>query len=785
MVGTVPSGVAFSVDGVTYVSTQTFLWPQDSKHVIQFQFSQTATGTTLPYQLSLDTQTEYFFNGWVATGTTIPSGVSAVTVTAEPSLTSVIATLSVQYQVTVNFPAGSATGCSGAPGNPSATGTGLQNGIVYFNGNCIAASTTLFLPAGPVTLVQFPYPGWVFYGWEIGDYNYGSIGSFNLIGPTRFTPQFTEAERVNFMTSPPGFSVYVDNTLSSTPLIPASNGATCNPVQNSLPPNPPPGFPALCIGSYDFLPGSKHTIGAPTPQKDAVGNYWAFEGYTNGLGQNASYTASTNYQVPTTLTATFVPGVHVQFITSQNGLKLSVDGQTNYAGGYTFIWGQGETHTVSAPATQVDANGRTWSFVSWSNGGPASQTITVPTNATTLVLTATFSELPQVTINSLPPGLQFTVDGSTCTTPCVVNHAMGYQMPVTAPSVIPSSSVSRINFTSWSDGSSASTRTITFSQSTQSFTASYQNEWAVITTISPAASASVTFSPPTPDGFFVAGTSVTVTATPASGYKFVKWGGDLSGTFATGYLTMNGPHAITVYTQSAPTISPAGVMSAAGATPDGAMAPGSVISIYGQNLAPTVQIGSTNPLPQTLANVTVTIGNYLLPLLFVSPEQINAQLPVELVDGTYTLQVEQTGQPNVPATLTISRDAPALFTQANPQNQPLVLALHQDGSLITFNSPAIRGEQISIYGTGFGPYVTTTIDGFFVPATPTNSVADPVMLNVGGINKTPDFAGAAAGAVGLTLIRMTISDDLPTATTVNLVVTVNSKPSTTLMLPLQ
>ncbi len=39
-------------------------------------------------------------------------------------------------------------------------------------------------------------------------------------------------------------------------------------------------------------------------------------------------------------------------------------------------------------------------------------------------------------------------------------------------------------------------------------------------------------------------------------------------------------------------------MSAAGATPDGTVAPGSVISIYGQNLAPTLQIGSTNPLPR-------------------------------------------------------------------------------------------------------------------------------------------------------------------------------------------
>jgi uncharacterized protein (TIGR03437 family) len=135
--------------------------------------------------------------------------------------------------------------------------------------------------------------------------------------------------------------------------------------------------------------------------------------------------------------------------------------------------------------------------------------------------------------------------------------------------------------------------------------------------------------------------------------------------------------------------------------------------------------------------------------------------------------------------LTVSRDAPGMFTQNNAQNLPLVLALHQDGTLVTFDAPAIHGEKISIYGTGFGPYTTTIVDGFFVPATPSNGVADPVTMNVGAITKTPDFAGAAPGLVGMTLVQMTITDDLPTSTTVNLSVMVNTKQSTTVVLPIQ
>jgi uncharacterized protein (TIGR03437 family) len=783
-VGTVPIGAAFAVDGVSFVSTQIFLWPTGSKHIIQFPFTTAANGTSLGYQLSNDGNYEWLFGGWTAGGVTLGSGAASVTITADPSVPSVIASLTENFLTTVLFPNSTpGTTCAGAPNSPTAPG--FVDGVVYVNGSCIAATTSSFQSAGTVSLVEFPYPGWVFYGWQINStFVAGPVGSYQMTAPTTFTPFFSIAKRVHFMTNPPGLSVLVDRESVPTPLVASANGATCNPVSNLLPPAPPPGFPALCIGDFDLLPGSSHTIGANTPQQDQYGNYWVFEGFTNGIGQNGTYIPDAATNVATTVTASFVPGVKVTLATSQPGLQLTVDGRTNWQG-YNFVWGQGETHTISAPATQVDALGRTWTFVSWSNGGPATQTLTVPSTTTNLALMATFSEQPQVTINSNPQGLQFTVDGSPCATPCVVNRASGYSMQVIAPPAISSSSVSRINFTSWSDGSTASTRTVTFNQNTQTFSASYQSEWAVVATASPTGSVAFTYSPATPDGFFVNGTQVTVTAVPANGYKFVKWSGDLSGTYTTGYLAMTGPHSITAYAVAVPSIAPAGIMSAAGATPDGTMAPGSVISIYGQNLASVLQVASTNPLPQALGNVTVTIGNYILPLLFVSPSQINAQLPSELVDGNYTLQVQQTGQANVTGSLTVSRDAPGVFTQANAQQVPLVLALHQDGTMVTFASPAIHGETISLYGTGFGPYATTVVDGFFVPATPAINVSDTVLLNVGALVETPVFAGAAPGMVGMNLVQMKITDDIPSGTTVNLSVMVNSKMSTVVVLPLQ
>ncbi len=783
MVGTTPIGAAYSVDGVSFLSTQTFLWPQGSKHIIQFPFTTDLLGNSTGYQQSNDGSVRFSFGGWAANGATLAGGSAVVTITADPSINSVIATLTEMFQATVSFPNSGSTTCAAGPGNPA--GSGLLAGVVYFNGACVSTTTTTFVPAGPVPLVAFPYPGWVFYGWQVNNvFLPASLGSYNLTGGATFTPLFSIAKRVHFMTNPPGLQVLVDRAQIPTPLVPSNNGAFCTPSYTQLPPSPPAGFPALCIGDFDFLPGSKHTIGANTPQKDAVGNYWVFEGFTNGNGQNSTYIPDNGTNTAATVTANFVPGVQVSLLTNQPGLQLTVDGRTNWQG-YNFVWGQGETHTISAPATQVDSKGRTWTFVSWSNGGAATQTLTVPTTTLNLPITATFKVLPQVTINSVPQGLQFSVDGSPCTTPCVVSRASGSTMQVAAPASISSSPVSRMDLTGWSDGTTAATRTVSFNQDTQAFAASYHASWALVTTASPAGTAAFTLSPASPDGFYADSTQITVTVVPANGNKFIKWAGDFSGNYTTGYLTMSGPHAITAYTQPVPFIAPAGIMSAAGATPDGTMAPGSIISIYGTNLAPTLQIGSTNPLPQSLGDITVTIGNYILPLLFVSPAQINAQLPSELVDGNYTLLVHQTGQSDVTGQLTVSRDAPGVFTQSNAQNMPLVLALHQDGTVVTFDSPAIHGETISIYGTGFGPYLPTVVDGFFVPAAPAARVADPVTLNVGAITKTPDFAGAAPGMVGMTLVQMKITDDLPTGTSVNLSVMVNTKQSTTVVLPLQ
>ena len=788
-------GPIYIVDGQQFTSQQVFLWPVGSKHSLQFLYSvDEFTGVTLGWQSANGDVTRWTFGGWKDNlGLLIPNGAAVQTISVQPGLTSLIGNVTVAYEVAIQFynsTTGTASCGGGAPGNPPQDG--FRYGIVYINGTCYADNQIVYLPPGNFTLNAFPYPGFVFQGWWIdGAPPNGALGQYNLQSATTLIARFMPAKRVKFRTNPLGFQVVVDHTTITTPpslptsLLPSINlSDNCSPNYSAIPGGAPSGFSPLCIGDFDFLPGSAHQIGAPITQMDATGKQWIFSGFSDGLGQNASYVTDQRLDLVDLVVANFVPGVPVSITTNPGGLNISVDGRSNWQA-YNFVWGTGETHQLSAPATQTDSKGRVYQFVKWYNGGTAAQSITVPAGSQGISFQATYQLLGQAQISSVPAGLNFTVDGAACTTPCVVNHTSGTQMKVSVPTSIPVSAQSRYDFDSWAGGTNSPSFNVTFDAGVQVYTANFHQSYLLSTAITPANAAQFKFSPASPDGFFPEGTQLTVTAAPNGGFKFSRWNGDLSGVYSTGYLTMSSPRSITAMFTAVPFIAPAGIINAAGATPDGSVAPGSIVSIYGNNLATDLMIGGSNPLSQAIGGITVTVNDYLLPLLFVSPQQIGAQVPSGLADGTYPITVHIQGQPDVSGTFVVKRNAPGVFTQANPQNLPLMVALHQDGSLVTQASPARRNEVISFYGTGFGPYNKPVIDGFNVAPTPLLTVADPVSVLTGGLTLTPDWAGAAPFMVGTTQVNLKIVDSIPHGTVLDVAVSAGGQQSSVVKLPVE
>src|SRR5262249_60285785 len=130
-----------------------------------------------------------------------------------------------------------------------------------------------------------------------------------------------------------------------------------------------------------------------------------------------------------------------------------------------------------------------------------------------------------------------------------------------------------------------------------------------------------------------ANAQVRVTVESKLGFKFQNWEGDLTSASRSITLSMNSPKFLRAVLDRVPALLEKAVKNAVGETPLDAVAAGSIISIFGVNLAAEYQAGPQSPLKQTLADVTVMISGKLLPLLFVSPDQINAQLPADLPEG--------------------------------------------------------------------------------------------------------------------------------------------------------
>ena len=741
-VSTNPAGLSFSIDGQFFTQTTGALWPAGSKHLLY----------ALPMQGSLMGDIQYTFSGWQWAGGTLLGG-TQVTVTADPSISSYQAMYTTAYAVNVNF-------FSCPSGNCASPGT------VFMNGSPFTQNGGIYVAAGTQVILQaFPNSGYVFAGW--GSTNSGTVilgfqQTITATQPMTFYPLFQMARTINLASVPSTLQVLQDRTPITTP------------------------------ASVQWGVGSTHTLGVISPQVDLQGQWWAFSSWSDGGTSTHAYTVAAVVN-PDTLTATFVPAALSGFFTDPPGLSLSIDGRTNWPT-YDFTWGVGEIHTVSAPAQQTDAQGRIWNFSKWSNGGPATQTVTVTSAmaANGLRLTASYTQVAQLTVTATVSGLAVTVNGSSCALPCNVYQSVGAQVDLGAPASMPVSPGSRQDFLSWSVNGATATGTaangdllVTLGTAPVTAAPAYHLMNSLTASANPSAGANFTLQPSSLDGFYDSQTTVNVSASVLPGFKFGSWNGDLTGPTAAGSITMSAPRTITAMLVPVPYILPSGIVNGAGVTPQAVLAPGSVASVFGVNLASATAVGNSSPMAQTLGGVTARIGAQMLPLFFVSPAQINFQLPPGLPPGAQTLTVSAPGQPDVEQVFQVAADAPGIFLSSVADGVTFGLVTHPDGSLVTSAAPAQAGETLTLFGTGFGQTVPARPEGFAVPALPVYFLTDPATVQVGGVSSALSSAYAWPGAVGVDVLQFVVPAGLPSATNAPLTVTINGAVSNAVQLPIQ
>ncbi|HYL76814.1 MAG TPA: hypothetical protein VEU96_21540 [Bryobacteraceae bacterium] len=244
----------------------------------------------------------------------------------------------------------------------------------------------------------------------------------------------------------------------------------------------------------------------------------------------------------------------------------------------------------------------------------------------------------------------------------------------------------------------------------------------------------------------------------------------------------------------APSTAPAAFVNDAYPLGGSALAPGSIASLYGVNLGSGVSIADVAPpLPFSLGGTTMLIANAPVPLFFVSPGQINFQVPWILSNGPVQVPLNiALGQLNQTITVVITPFAPGLFTTNSQGTGQASALIAGTGTIVApvgafqDSRPAQKGEFVSLYCTGLGNVTRRPSAGSPSPSTNLAFTLTSPNVTVGGVNVTSiPFSGLAPGFVGLYQVNIQIPDTAPSGDAVDVVLTIGGVKSNTATIAVQ
>ncbi len=221
----------------------------------------------------------------------------------------------------------------------------------------------------------------------------------------------------------------------------------------------------------------------------------------------------------------------------------------------------------------------------------------------------------------------------------------------------------------------------------------------------------------------------------------------------TVYIADTGNHAIRVLTPTFPAIG--GVSNAASGAPR--VSPGALASIYGAGFGTiTFKADDGRPWPTSTTNlVTVQVNGAAVPLYYVSPGQINFQVPWSTpTTGAANVAVVVNGGSSNIAAVPVATAAPGLFYDqvsgaAIVQNTP-------DYSLNSASNPAPAGSTIVAYLTGSGPVTPAAKDGTPAPGDTLSWATSAYSATIGSATATVSFTGLTPGFIGLAQMNIVV-----------------------------
>lgn len=201
------------------------------------------------------------------------------------------------------------------------------------------------------------------------------------------------------------------------------------------------------------------------------------------------------------------------------------------------------------------------------------------------------------------------------------------------------------------------------------------------------------------------------------------------------------------------------------------IAPGGLISVFGSQLSPVNLATADMPLPTALADSCITVNGLPMPILFVSPNQVNAQMPFETV-GNVDIILRTPGGSSDTYKLQVIPTAPSVFHSgvAGPNTDIPTIIRNDNGELVTDSDPVHRNDVLLIFLTGMGLTSPAVPTGNPAPLNPLAIALTAPTVSIGGVQLPLLYFGLAPGEVGVYQINAKVPANVPAGLSVPLTI---------------
>ncbi len=191
-----------------------------------------------------------------------------------------------------------------------------------------------------------------------------------------------------------------------------------------------------------------------------------------------------------------------------------------------------------------------------------------------------------------------------------------------------------------------------------------------------------------------------------------------------------------------------------GASFSQSVAPGGVLSVFGANLAERTQAAAAVPLLTFMGAISATINGVSAPFYYVSPSQVNLQIPFTTAPGTAELILGFLQGNAARYTFNVQSVAPGIFTDGNRFTVPQTSCGRGETCILFITG---QGAVSPALATGAAPSANSSIANLPKPMA-------PVSMTIGEVPARIEFAGIPPSLVGVMQLNFTVAANTPSGT---------------------